>query len=65
VDDSIRAIDENLSGALELDDLTKQTCQYGPKLQFDAQAEKFVGCPSADALLTRKPRPPFVVPETV
>jgi hypothetical protein len=24
-----------------------------------------VGCPAADALLTRKPRPPFVVPETV
>ena len=65
VEDSIRAIDENLSGALDLDDLTKQTCQYGPKLQFDAQAEKFVGCPAADALLTRKPRPPFVVPETV
>ena len=50
---------------LGLDGLAKQTCQYGPKLQFDAQAERFVGCPAADALLTRKPCPPFVVPETV
>ena len=64
VQDSFAAIQTNLKGALGMD-LTKHTYQLGPKLQFDAEAEKFIGCPAADAMLTRKPRPPYAVPEVV
>ncbi|MCL2304152.1 MAG: Gfo/Idh/MocA family oxidoreductase [Planctomycetaceae bacterium] len=39
--------------------------QVSEKLTIDAQAEKFVNCPQADAFLKRAPRPPFVVPEEV
>jgi hypothetical protein len=34
-------------------------------LKFDPEAEKFVGSPKADMLLTRPYRKPFVVPENV
>jgi len=34
----------------------------GPWLQFDGEAETFVDHPSADALLTRDDRSPFVIP---
>ena len=37
----------------------------GRKLTFDAKAERFVNDPEADALLTRKYRAPFVVPDRV
>jgi hypothetical protein len=37
--------------------------RLGRHLEFDAKAEKFVGDPEANALLTRPQRPPFVVPE--
>ena len=46
-------------------DLDKATYCLGPKLEFDAGAEKFVGNPEADKLLTRPYREPFVVPEEV
>ena len=61
---SIKDIQENLKGALGMD-LDKYTYQIGPKLTFDPKTEKFVGCPEADKLLTRTPRPPFAVPEKV
>ena len=37
----------------------------GPKLDFDAKTEAFVGNKAADALLTRKYRAPFVLPGAV
>ena len=46
-------------------DLSKATYQLGPKLEFDPAAEKFVGNPEADKLLTCKYREPFVVTESV
>ena len=46
-------------------DLANATCRLGPKLTFDAQAEKFVGAPDANRLLSRPYRAPFVVPEQV
>jgi predicted dehydrogenase len=64
VAESIQAIQENLKGALGMD-LSKYTYQVGPKLAFDPKSEKFVDCPAADKLLTRAPRPPFAVPESV
>jgi hypothetical protein len=43
------------------------TARYrlGPKLAFDAKAEKFVNNPQADLMLTRPYRKPFVVPVQV
>ena len=64
VQESLQAIQDNLKDALNMD-LSKYTWQVGPKLAFDAQAEKFVNNAAADALLTREPRPPYVVPEKV
>jgi predicted dehydrogenase len=61
---SLQAIRENLVGQLGMD-LGKTVCQVGPKLEFDARTEKFVHHAAADALLTRPPRPPYVVPEKV
>jgi predicted dehydrogenase len=46
-------------------DLDNSTCRLGPKLSFDAQAEKFVGAPDANQLLSRPYRAPFIVPEQV
>ena len=43
--------------------LTDSTYRLGRTLQFDAQAERFVGAPDADQLLTQPYRTPFVVPE--
>jgi predicted dehydrogenase len=43
-------------------DLDKTTYRLGRVLQFDPQAEKFVGAPEADKLLTREYRAPFLVP---
>ena len=53
-----------VKGTLGLD-LVKSTYQLGPKLNFDAKTEKFVGNADADALLTRDYRKPFVVTEEV
>jgi len=63
-EDSWEYLKKNLKGALGLD-LAKSTYQLGPKLQFDPAAEKFVGSPAADALLTRDYRKPFVVTKEV
>ena len=64
VKDSIKAIEMNLEGALDMD-LTKATYTLGPKLEFDAKAEKFLDNDQANALLTRAYRNPFVVPDEV
>ena len=55
---------DRVNDALGLD-LSKSTYQLGPKLEFDAKTEKFVGNADADALLTRDYRKPFVVTEEV
>jgi predicted dehydrogenase len=55
---------ETVKGTLGLD-LSKSTYRLGPMLKFDPEAEKFVGSPKADMLLTRPYRKPFVVPENV
>jgi hypothetical protein len=39
--------------------------RLGRQLKFDPKTEKFVDDADADAMLTRKYREPFVVPETV
>jgi len=62
--ESLKAIDENLEGALGLKAADLQFC-LGPKLEFDPDKEKFVNNPAADALLTRNYRKPFVVPNEV
>jgi len=64
VEESLAAIKENLAGALNMN-LSKASYQIGPKLVFDGKTEQFVGNAAANVLLTRKPRPPFAVPETV
>jgi len=61
---SFDAILRTVKGTLGLD-LEKSTYQLGPRLKFDAVAEKFVDNPKADALLTRDYREPFVVTEKV
>jgi predicted dehydrogenase len=43
----------------------KTALWVGPKLEFDAEKEKFVNNPAADQLLTRVYRKPFEVPEQV
>jgi predicted dehydrogenase len=57
-------IHQTVKGTLGLD-ITKSTYQLGRTLRFNPEAEKFVGSPEADALLTRDYREPFVVTETV
>jgi predicted dehydrogenase len=64
VRDSVRTIEDNLRGALDVDP-AKLTCCLGPRLEFDAQTEKFPGNDRATALLTRHYRQPFVVPAQV
>ena len=41
------------------------TFRLGPKLEFDAASERFVGNKKANKLLTRNYRKPFVVPDEV
>ena len=50
------------TGRLEL---ANATCRLGHTLAYDAQAERFVGAPDANQLLSRPYRAPFVVPEQV
>jgi len=45
--------------------LMEPAYQSGPRLQFDPQAENFGPNATANALLTREYRHPFVVPETI
>lgn len=46
-------------------DIETERITFGPVLQMNPRTERFVGNPAADALLTRKYRKPFVVPEKV
>jgi len=61
--ESFETIQANLTTA----GVKLQETQYrlGPVLAVDAAAEKFVGAPEADLLLTRDYRKPFVVPKEV
>lgn len=45
--------------------LASTPCRLGRLLTFDAEAEKFVGAPDANQLLSQSYRGPFVVPERV
>ena len=47
--------------------LERAEFEFGPQLTFDPKAERFTGdrAEQANALLTRKYRAPFVVPERV
>jgi len=46
-------------------DLSRSKLAMGPSLAFDPQREQFIDSPPADALLRRKDREPYVVPEAV
>jgi predicted dehydrogenase len=46
-------------------DLTSATYRLGRTLPFDAEAERFVGVPEADQMLSRQYRGPFAVPDQV
>ncbi len=46
-------------------DPEKAALWVGPKLEFDAQTEKFTSHPEANQFITRVYRPPFVVPDKV
>ena len=61
---SWETISQTVKGTLGLD-LSKSTYRLGAMLRFDPEAEKFVDNPTADLLLTRLYREPFVVPEQV
>jgi predicted dehydrogenase len=43
--------------------LREMNFRLGPRLEFDAGAERFASAGKADAMLTRDYRPPYVVPE--
>lgn len=62
--DSFEDMKRHLADAGRLD-LTNSTYRLGRTLQFDAQAERFVGAPEADRMLSRPYRSPFVVPNEV
>jgi predicted dehydrogenase len=64
VQESIQWIRQGLKDYLDMD-LNEHTYQLGPKLQFDADQERFVGNEAANKLLTRDYRDPFVVTEKV
>jgi predicted dehydrogenase len=63
VGDSIMTLLDN-TRAIGVDP-ARTTLWVGPKLTFDAAAEKFPDHPAANQLLTRDYRPPFVVPDRV
>jgi hypothetical protein len=46
-------------------DLAATPVTLGMPLTMDPAAERFTASPEADAMLTRKYRAPFVVPESV
>jgi predicted dehydrogenase len=63
VEDAVMAVLENTK-AIGVDP-AHSTYRLGPKLEFDARRERFVKNPSADLMLTRFYREPFVVPHDV
>ena len=65
--DSVEALDNMIEHVGRRGELKLEESTYclGRKLTYDAAAEKFVGDPEADKLLTRPYRQPFVVPEQV
>ena len=58
---------DRMAGHLDANgvDIAKDNLQLGLPLKFDPQQERFIGNDSANALLTRQYRAPFVVPEKV
>lgn len=62
--ESFEDMKHHLADAAHLE-LTTSTYRLGRTLQFDAQAERFVGAPEADRLLSQPYRTPFVVPDQV
>jgi hypothetical protein len=46
-------------------DITRDKVTLGVPLKMDPKTEKFIGNKSADALLTRNYRAPYIVPENV
>jgi predicted dehydrogenase len=64
IDPSVVDIFENVRKHLADNkvDIEKERLRLGPWLTIDSTAEKFIGNPAADALLTRPYRKPFVVP---
>jgi hypothetical protein len=62
--EAFEGMKQHLVDAAQLD-LTNSTYRLGRTLQFDAQAEQFVGAPDADAMLSRPYREPFGVPDRV
>jgi predicted dehydrogenase len=64
VRETLTAIENNLArdNGLSLD---KLAFRVGPTLKFDPKTEKFIDNKSADELLTRPYRKPFVVPDSV
>ncbi len=63
VSDSMMTVLENTK-SIGVDPARNTYC-LGPKLRFNPEAEKFWRNPSADLMLTRPYREPFVVPERV
>ena len=61
--ESFEMIKRNLKGVGV--DLGKTTYRMGRALKIDPQAERFIGDPEADKLLTQEYRAPYVVPEKV
>ena len=61
--DSLAMLKHNLK-AVNID-LAENTYAIGRDLKFDPVKEKFIGDEQADAMLTRKYRAPYVVPEQV
>ncbi|HEV2395064.1 MAG TPA: Gfo/Idh/MocA family oxidoreductase [Verrucomicrobiae bacterium] len=58
---------DRMAGHLEANgvDCAQDNLKLGLPLKFDAEKERFVDNAQADAMLTRKYRPPFVVPQQV
>jgi hypothetical protein len=56
---------DRMAGHLDANgvDITKDDVQLGLPLKFDPKAERFVDNASANALVSRKYRAPFIVPE--
>jgi len=63
VQKAVNDVIQNTTDALP--GLTDPQWTLGPKLVFDPATEKFIGNASADKLLTRDYRTPYVVPENV
>ena len=62
--ESFEAMKRHLAGGGQVE-LANTPCRLGRMLTFDAEAEKFVGFPDANQLLSRPYRAPFEVPERV